>query len=70
VRPHVGIHAGFEVDRSEVIQEHEGADGAARQGGKQTAHAQATTQIFVVAGKFEQHFSVSPQSDGQCTIRA
>ncbi len=69
MRSHVGIHARLEVDGSEVIQEHEWADGAARQGGKQAAHAQSAPQVLVVAGKFEQHVSVSPQSDDQCTIR-
>src|SRR5665213_1045267 len=64
MRSHVGIHAGYEVDRSEMIQEHEWADCAARHGGKQTAHAQSATQIFVVAGKFEQHvrYPHSPMS--------
>src|SRR5580698_2311744 len=63
MRSHVGIHARLEVDRSEMIQEHKWADGAARQGGKQAAHAQSASQILVMAGKFEQHVSVSPQSD-------
>ena len=41
-----------------------GPDGAARQGGKQAAHAQSAAQIFVVAGKFEQHvrYPRSPKS--------
>jgi len=46
VRPHVVVRAGRNVDRPEVVEEDERADGAPVRGRKQPAHHEAAAEVL------------------------